>query len=129
MYDLSSAEFWVIAGVGLVVGLIIGWLVTMLFQRQRKGGKNVQALRKEMDDYRNEVNEHFARTADLFKESTEKYRDLYEHLAGGAQTLANDLPDRTQVEFRPGKLLADKADDESVVEPGPVKEQSAAELS
>lgn len=48
----------------------------------RDGVKNAQALRKEMEDYRHNVNEHFARTAELFKESTEKYRDLYEHLAG-----------------------------------------------
>ncbi|MDH3646915.1 MAG: YhcB family protein [Gammaproteobacteria bacterium] len=115
MYDLSSADFWVIASMGLAVGLFAGWLMTTLFQRRRAGGKNAQQLRNEMAQYRDEVNEHFARTAELFKESTEKYRDLYEHLAGGAQTLANDLPDRTQVDFRPGKLLANQSNDDSVV--------------
>lgn len=110
MYELNSADFWVIAGMGLAVGLFLGWVITALLQRRGEGGKNAQALRKEMEDYRHDVNEHFARTAELFKESTEKYRDLYEHLSGGAQTLANDLPDRTQVEFRPGKLLANHDD-------------------
>lgn len=114
MYDFASADFWIIAAMGLAVGLFIGWLVTLLFHRRRDGGKNVHQLRKEMDDYREEVNGHFARTAELFKESTEKYRDLYEHLAGGAQGLCSDLPDRTRVEFRPGKLLSDHSVGEDV---------------
>lgn len=115
MYDFSSADFWIIAAMGLAVGLFIGWLVTLLFHRRRDGGKNVHQLRKEMDDYREEVSDHFARTAELFKDTTEKYRDLYEHLAGGAQGLCSDLPDRTQVEFRPGKLLTDNKAEDDVV--------------
>ena len=117
MYDFSSADFWVVAGIGMLLGLVAGWLGASLFHRRRDGGKNVHQLRKEMDDYREEVNDHFARTAELFKDTTEKYRDLYEHLAGGAQGLCNDLPDRTQVEFRPGKMLADRSADSDRVVP------------
>ena len=107
MYDLTNPRSWVILTIGLVIGLFLGWLITTLVQRRQNQGQNVTQLRKEMEDYRAEVNQHFAQTADLFKESSEKYRDLYEHLSGGAQKLCNDLPDRTQVEFRPGRLLAD----------------------
>ena len=127
MYDLSSADFWVVASMGLVVGLFVGWMITALLKRRTEGGKNARELRKEMEDYREEVNEHFARTAELFKESTEKYKDLYEHLAVGAQALATDLPDRTQVEFRPGKLLADGRDDDHVVAPDPATEEATAQ--
>ncbi|NNF67913.1 MAG: DUF1043 family protein [Gammaproteobacteria bacterium] len=113
MYDFRSIDFWVIAGTGLALGLIVGWLLSSLVQRKNAGGKNVSQLRKEMEDYRSEVNEHFSRTAELFKESTEKYRDLYDHLAGGAQQLADDLPDRAQLEFKSGNLLVKTDDDDS----------------
>ncbi|MBT8131031.1 MAG: DUF1043 family protein [Gammaproteobacteria bacterium] len=113
MYDFRSIDFWVIAGTGLALGLIVGWLLSLLVQRKNAGGKNVSQLRREMEDYRSEVNEHFSRTAELFKESTEKYRDLYDHLAGGAQQLADDLPDRAQLEFKSGNLLVKTDDDES----------------
>lgn len=121
MLDFTAADFWIVAGAGLAVGVFIGWLFTSL--AQRRGGRHSAAqLRKEMEEYREQVNGHFARTAELFKESTEKYRDLYEHLAGGAQKLCNDLPDKTRVEFRPGRLLAARDDDgkepeRTIVEP------------
>lgn len=109
MYDFSSPDFWVAAAAGLVVGLFFGWLITSLVQRRASAGATAAQLREEMEEYREEVNTHFARTAELFKDTTEKYRDLYEHLAGGAQELCNDLPDRARVEFRPGHLLASQA--------------------
>ncbi len=109
MYDFSSPDFWIVAAGGLATGAFLGWLLTSIAHRRSGGGKNVHQLRKEMDDYREEVNEHFAKTAELFKDTTEKYRDLYEHLAGGAEGLCDDLPGRTQVEFRPGKLLAENS--------------------
>lgn len=99
-----------------MVGLFFGYLLTSLLQRRKAGGKNAAQLRKEMEGYRAEVNDHFTRTAELFKESTEKYRDLYEHLAGGAQKLADDLPDRAQLEFQPGKLLANSDDTVAVAD-------------
>ena len=105
MFDFSSPDFWVVAAAGIAVGLFLGWLIASLLQRRANAGASVAGLRKEMEDYREEVNTHFAHTAELFKDTTEKYRDLYEHLAGGAQELCNDLPDRARVEFRPGHLL------------------------
>ena len=115
MLDFSAPDFWIVAGAGLLVGLFLGWVIASLLQR-RGGGHSAAQLRKEMEDYREEVNEHFSRTAELFKESTEKYRDLYEHLAGGAQELCSDLPDKARVEFRPGKLLPSRDDDDSSAE-------------
>lgn len=109
MYDLSSPDFWVIAAMGLVVGVFLGWVITTLVTRRRGASANVAEMRREMEAYRTQVNGHFARTAELFKETTEKYRDLYEHLSGGAQDLCDDLPDRARVEFRPGRLLAEEA--------------------
>lgn len=120
MYDLSSPDFWVVAALGLAVGVFLGWVITTLINRRRAAGASVAELRREMETYRDQVNDHFARTAELFKDTTEKYRELYEHLSGGAQELCNDLPDRARVEFRPGRLLGDQAAGERtdpVVEP------------
>lgn len=116
MYDLSSPDFWVVALMGFAVGIFLGWVITSLAARRGAGGKTVADMEREMEQYREQVDDHFARTAELFKDTTEKYRDLYEHLAGGAQTLCNDLPDRARVEFRPGRLLADDPDKD--VKPG-----------
>lgn len=43
----------------------------------------------EMDGYRQQVGEHFGETAELFNKMTSDYRDLYQHLAGGAQQLCD----------------------------------------
>ena len=74
-----------------VVGLIIGVAVMALIARRSSGGRSLDKLREEFDEYRDDVNAHFEKSSELFRDMTEKYRDVYNHLAAGAQAFGRDL--------------------------------------
>ena len=57
--------------------------------RRAAGGKSVKELAEEKEAYQEQVVEHFKTTAELFNEMTDKYRDVYRHMAEGAQNLAS----------------------------------------
>ena len=81
-------EILVLAGavIGLVCGFIGYWWATTN-QRKAAGGKSVSELTAEKAQYEAEVVEHFKASADLLNEMTGKYRDVYRHMAEGAQKL------------------------------------------
>lgn len=83
---------------GAVVGAVLAnWLV-------RRGGRAAQdrlaqleiefaKVRSELESRNAEIATHFGRTSDLFRDLTERYTDLYAHLADGArQFCAGDVP-------------------------------------
>jgi len=54
------------------------------------------------------------RTSELVQEMTRSYRDVYEHLASGAQNLCGDTDERWQLDHREaGEQLADESDQDS----------------
>ena len=118
MLDLTSPGFWVALVLGLAAGAAIGAGVAALV-RGRSGAAGAAQLKEELDAYRGEVDEHFERTSDLFRDLTEKYRDLYEHLATGAGELCSDDLKGRQLQGSVRELLA--AD-----EPGAPPEDAAA---
>ncbi|MEL6949351.1 MAG: DUF1043 family protein [Pseudomonadota bacterium] len=60
--------------------------------------KRAEALEEEFSDYRRNVTEHFGETAEHFRNIGRQYRDLYEHMASGADALCND-EDRARLAF------------------------------
>jgi len=90
---------WLIGTLALLLGMALGAGVLALVSRRASGGKSLNALREEFDEYRDDVNEHFDRTSELFREMTEKYRDVYNHLAAGAQSLGKDLEEAPRLEI------------------------------
>jgi len=53
------------------------------------------AVRSEYEQYRRKVTEHFSRTADHFQAIGRQYRELYEHMATGAESLCDDRIEST----------------------------------
>ena len=47
-------------------------------------------LQQELDDYRDQVEQHFRKTSELVQAMTDSYRNVYEHLARGSETLCKD---------------------------------------
>jgi len=84
---------WLI-GIGcLALGLVLGATVA-----NRLGGSparikelenQVKGLEERHDRYKVDVSEHFNVTADLVQQMTQSYRDVYQHLATGAQDLCS----------------------------------------
>ena len=77
-----------IAAVLVAISVGIGYWWASASQKRAAGGKTVTELTAEKEAYEEQVVEHFKTTADLLNEMTDKYRDVYRHMAEGAQNLA-----------------------------------------
>lgn len=85
---------WVTAIACLAVGVIIG---VVFSSRLNSSASRVQELENQIRDikdnhltYRDNVSDHFSMTADLVQHMTESYREVYQHLASGAQDLCSN---------------------------------------
>ncbi len=90
---------WEYALIGLVVGIIIG-AVAMRFgnrklrQQQAFKLRQQQALqyeleknKAELEEYREELVSHFARSAELLDNMADDYRQIYQHMAKSSSNL------------------------------------------
>ncbi|WP_072097201.1 Z-ring associated protein ZapG [Klebsiella pneumoniae] len=85
---------WEYALIGLVVGIIIG-AVAMRFgnrklRQQQALQYELEKNKAELEEYREELVSHFARSAELLDNMAHDYRQLYQHMAKSSNNL---LPD------------------------------------
>jgi uncharacterized membrane-anchored protein YhcB (DUF1043 family) len=96
----------IIVGLALFsIGVMLGYVLALHLQRKSSGGKLASELKAELDNYRDQVTEHFSRTSELFQTLTEQYRTLYDHLAEGAQGLCSPEPETPALEIPDTGLL------------------------
>lgn len=90
---------WITGPLCAGLGIVLGLLLARLFGGEGGESKAVGELRAEFDEYREGVSQHFDTTSELFKDMTEKYRDVYNHMAGGAQAFGgtSDSPPRLEI--------------------------------
>lgn len=78
---------------GVGVGLACGWLLGIRKKSKRDVIIDLEArLERALEsraDYESDVAEHFAKTARLLGRMTEDYREVYTHLAAGADSLCD----------------------------------------
>jgi len=79
-----------------VAALVVGLLLGVLLTRKSSSGQKLHTVETQLEqteqnlnNYQQEVTEHFAETAKLVNNLTQNYRDVHEHLAGSALKLAN----------------------------------------
>ncbi|MEX0740162.1 MAG: DUF1043 family protein [Pseudohongiella sp.] len=112
---------WLTGIVCLAVGLVAGLLIARRISGSSPAKVSeletrIQELQRHHAQYRENVSDHFNTTAELVQHMTESYRDVYQHLAGGAQDLCTEdvasklLPAAEQTMFYP-------ADDDSLEPP------------
>jgi len=87
---------WEYGLIGLVVGIIVG-AVAMRFgnrklREQRSMQYELEKSKAELADYRQELTNHFAQSAELLDNMARDYRQLYQHMAKGSIDLLPDLP-------------------------------------
>jgi uncharacterized membrane-anchored protein YhcB (DUF1043 family) len=87
-------------GLILVISVcVIAFLIGRLTSKGRKDKKRLETeleqSREELSNYRSQVTSHFRETAHRVNALTENYRNVYEHLARGAQDLCDksDAPE------------------------------------
>lgn len=96
-----SVEMMLFGAVGLVLGLGIGFLigrsaVSKVAEHSAEVEAELWKTKQENEEYHHKVNHHFEKTAELvgeltdsYKDMTQRYKRVYEHLAQGAQSLAS----------------------------------------
>ncbi|WP_353221119.1 DUF1043 family protein [Salinisphaera sp. S4-8] len=92
MANLSPIALILIVVVCAVVALVVGY-----FLGSRFGGKKSVAMREateKHDSYKNDVREHFEQTSAIMSRMVDDYRDMYQHMAEGAEKLAEMHPEK-----------------------------------
>lgn len=110
---------WLTGIACLALGLVIGAAFASRLgggpARVRELEEQLRRLRDSDREYRESVSEHFSTTADLVKHMTESYKDVYQHLATGAQSLCS-----AEVASRLLPTNSDSVFEGSVSEPGEI---------
>lgn len=121
-------------GIGIGCGVFMGRNKDDSGDKIKKLEGELADAKSEMDGYRQQVGEHFGETAELFNKMTSDYRDLYQHLAGGAQQLCDSsVPQIRSLTADDGKAVLEgsaKRDEEEVAakpEPVAAAEPTASE--
>lgn len=75
----------------LLVGVAVGALLSRLFTPETRNYRELERRLAEtgasVKNYRQDVSDHYVKTANLVDELTESYRELHNHLADGASRL------------------------------------------
>jgi len=82
---------WLTGILAFVTGLIVGAVVYKQLKsdeaRVKSLEEQLEALELEHESYKDNVHSHFNNTANLLNNLTDSYRDVYRHMAAGAQSL------------------------------------------
>lgn len=94
------------AVLGFVAGAFVVWLIGRSAKHDADAThEKLHTLQKEFETYRQNVNEHFAKTADAVDNLTKSYQDVFTHLSDGAQKLMDKNALKAQLEKRQGKAV------------------------
>jgi len=77
-------------GIGIGGGVLYTSRFSPASKRARELEETIEQLKTEQARYKDQVSQHFQKTANLFQDMTEQYRSLYSHLAEGAEALCSD---------------------------------------
>ena len=96
--------------IGMCVGAILFRQLMSDTVRVRQLEEKLAALQTEHEEYKQSVHNHFTTTARLFHNLTDSYRDVYNHLASGAQALCPDnISNQLAMDGENRDLLADRS--------------------
>ncbi|MDX7988578.1 DUF1043 family protein [Xenorhabdus sp. 12] len=89
---------WEYALIGLIIGFIVGALAVRFgsskLRQQNAQQAELDKNRAELEEYRKELVNHFARSAELLDNMARDYRQLYQHMAKSSNELMPDMPVR-----------------------------------
>ncbi len=89
---------WIHAIVGLLVGTIIGVVVSRLttpgYKKQKSVQKELESAKFELEQQRQELVDHFAQTAEMLDTLGKDYTKLYQHFAKTSSELLPNLPEQ-----------------------------------
>ena len=79
--------------ISLIIGGLLGYLILDKLSPQSNANRaleaRLQATEQQLTSYQSQVVKHFEKTSELVNNLTNSYKDVHEHLATGAASLAN----------------------------------------
>jgi len=108
MFSEISLMAWMSGAIVFAIGGGVGFYIARQIKDKHTVGleKQLETTQNQLSEYQGEVNRHFLKTSLLFNKLTDDYRDVYEHLATGAQKLCNDKPLPTTLDLPETRILA-----------------------
>ncbi|WP_410686117.1 YhcB family protein [Avibacterium paragallinarum] len=111
-----TPEMWQSALVGLVVGLILGYLLLRLtkdsVKKQLQTETELKKVKSELDQQKQNLEKHFSESAELLKTLAQDYQKLYQHLANSSAELLPQLENKILFE---NQLEEKKAEQDKTV--------------
>lgn len=108
MFGEISLLAWMGSAIVFAIGGGAGFFIARQIKDKRtlELEQQLQATQSKLTDYQDEVNRHFLKSSLLFSKLTDNYRDVYEHLATGAQKLCNEKPVISALDLPDTKILS-----------------------
>lgn len=108
MFDEMSLLGWISMGIVFAVGGGAGFFIARQIKDKRtlQLEQQLEATQQQLTDYRQDVNRHFLKTSLLVSKLTDNYREVYEHLATGAQKLCTEQPRTPELKLPDSSILA-----------------------
>ena len=93
-----TPEMWRAALLGLVVGFAIGYFLLRFtkgsVKKQVKTETELRQLKAQLENQKQQLEKHFAESANLLKTLAQDYQHLYQHFAGAAVQLLPELDEK-----------------------------------
>ena len=103
-----ASSVWQIGIIALVAGVMIGALAYRLLSSSDdqidKIKTELDSTKRERDEYKATVNQHFNKTSELVSDLTQDFVKVYQHLAEGAQSLGDSKAMTDLLEQHQGKV-------------------------
>ncbi|HED14914.1 MAG TPA: DUF1043 family protein [Gammaproteobacteria bacterium] len=91
-----------------LVGILLGYLVAGNKRDSRKDRARIAELESSLQEYKDQVQQHFSTTASLFQDLGHNYRNLYNYMAESANALCPEIPDTAALQFDATDLLPEQ---------------------
>lgn len=108
MFGEISVMAWLGGAIMLAIGGGAGFFVARQIKDKRtlELEQQLASTQNKLSEYQDDVNRHFLKTSLLFNKLTDNYREVYDHLATGAQKLCNEKPLTTALDLPETKILS-----------------------
>ena len=118
---------WLIGLISFAIGLIVGAILYKQFKSDEAKvqmlEEKLEALEHEHESYKDNVHAHFNNTAHLLNNLTDSYREVYRHMATGAQSLCPEyISDQLSHSAEAQESLTRDTFSESPEEPAPPRD-------
>ena len=94
--QLWTTEMWQAASIGLIIGMLIGYLIARFtkgsINHQMQTQTELKNVKAQLEAQNVQLEKHFAESAELFKTLIGDYQKLYRHYAHSSDTLLGKNP-------------------------------------